>query len=249
MTGSVVDLPSDVTKYTGPITIDHNTQLTARLFHPTRKSWSGKTAATYLTEMPQLVISEINYHPYAPTTQELAQSPLLEQEDFEFIELKNIGSQPAYLVGMEFVEGVEYAFGSDRIDPGQYGVLVKNRDAFTLRYGNGVPVLGEFADGSLNNGGETLRLEDAAGRVVFEMTYADSALWPARADGSGGTLQLVDPDQTPVDQYSKSYRWRGSTGDGRLARYRRPARDSRSSSMKCSATPIHRLPIPTPSSC
>ena len=46
------------------------------------------------------------------------------------------------------------------------------------------------------------------------MTYGDSALWPARADGVGGTLQLIDPELTPASQYSKSYRWRGSTEIG-----------------------------------
>ena len=110
LTSSTVDLPSDIALYEGPITIDHNTQLTARLFDPARQTWSGKTSAIYLTDIPQLALTEINYHPAAPTAQELAQNLLLDQDDFEFLELQNVGSEPAYLVGLELVDGIEFAF-------------------------------------------------------------------------------------------------------------------------------------------
>ena len=45
--------------------------------------------------------------------------------------------------------------------PGGIALLVKNRAAFTQRYGGAWPVMGEY-DGNLSNGGENLLLLDCA---------------------------------------------------------------------------------------
>ena len=71
--------------------------------------------------------------------------------------------------------------------------------------------MGQFAAGSLDNGGETLALVDGAGREIVSATYSDGSLWPQAADGVGATLELIDQAQTPASQSSKYYRWRGST--------------------------------------
>jgi hypothetical protein len=68
--------------------------------------------------------------------------------------------------------------------------VVKNRDAFVQRYGNGLPVAGEY-DGNLSNGGENLLLVDI-GRQVLDVTYGTDAPWPANADGAGSSLELLD---------------------------------------------------------
>jgi hypothetical protein len=206
-----VDLPADVFEYTGPITIDRNVQLNARLLSDSGKTWSGLTSELYVTAAPQLAITEINYNPAVPSASELTQNPTLDKNDFEFIEVRNVAATTAYLVGTELASGVQFTFPSLALAAGEYGVLVQNEAAFRLRYGDAPRVLGQFTAGSLDNGGETLQLVDAAGGEIVRVSYDDSALWPQAADGTGATLELIDQVNTPVDQFSKFYRWRSST--------------------------------------
>ena len=62
----------------------------------------------------------------------------------------------------------------------------------------------------MDNGGETVRLEDAAGATIVELTYGDSDPWPGRADGKGATLELVDIEGDPNDAAN----WRSSSEFG-----------------------------------
>src|SRR5206468_2148411 len=66
-------------------------------------------------------------------------------------------------------------------------------------YGSSIPLAGEFA-GQLNNGGETLSLikpgPTAAEVIVIDaVTYSEALPWPAAANGTGPSLQLIDPAQ------------------------------------------------------
>ena len=95
---------------------------------------------------------------------------------------------------------VPFMATEDRLSPGEYVVIASNAAAFRARYGQNVPLVGEYT-GSLSNGGEQIVLTDAAGRTVLDFTYGDSGNsgWPNRADGNGATLELLDPTETPID--------------------------------------------------
>ncbi len=75
-------------------------------------------------------------------------------------------------------------------------------------------LLGQFNDGKLANGGENLALVDSQGQSILSFSYGDNDPWPERADGSGGTLEIVDATSTTVAEYGKHYHWRGSTDFG-----------------------------------
>jgi hypothetical protein len=62
-----------------------------------------------------------------------------------------------------------------------------------MRYGINRPIAGEYG-GQLSNGGETLRLVDAAGSNVLALTYGTTAPWPAAPDGSGPSLEVIVAD-------------------------------------------------------
>jgi len=158
-----------------------------------------------------LRITEINYNPADLTDAELSTFGTLNNDDFEFIELQNIGSTPLQLLGTQFTDGVEFVFPTVELQPGERGLVVKDTTAFARRYGTGLNVLGQFTSGGLSNGGERITLVDSLGQTVLDFSYDDNDPWPQRADGSGGTLQLKDAATTPVDQYGKHYHWRGST--------------------------------------
>jgi hypothetical protein len=161
--------------------------------------------------MPRVVISELNYHPYDPTPEEIAAG--FTADDFEFVELQNVGMNTPDLVHSRFTEGIDFQFPNVQLAPGQYAVIVSNLQAFQLRYGSQIPVLGEYED-NLSNAGERITLVSATGDELLDFVYGDSTLWPRSADGIGASLQLTRPAGTPLSQLSKYYQWRGSTEFG-----------------------------------
>jgi hypothetical protein len=141
---------------------------------------------TYAGAIPQaedwVVINEIHYNPDIPGT--------------SFIELHNRHvSSPFNLAGFR-LDGIGYTFPADAtIGPGKFLLLVADRTAFVATFGFGIPIFDAFT-GSLDNDGERLRLFPPGSAVPFsEVRYLDRMPWPAVADGSGPSLQLIDPAQ------------------------------------------------------
>jgi hypothetical protein len=141
-----------------------------------------------------LGISELHYHPAAPTP---AENPagLFETDDFQFVELVNRGAASIELAGCAFTAGINYAFTTSKVlPPGGSLVLAKNAEAFSARYG--FAPAGEFTS-SLAREGEIITLLSAAGAVITSFAYDDDDPWPASADGDGYSLQLIRPKTGP----------------------------------------------------
>ena len=85
--------------------------------------------------------------------------------------------------------GVGFTFPEGTIIPGHGFLLVAKDPANAALAGKGA--LGPFT-GQLDNGGETVRLENNSGRVMDELSYSDEGDWPVGADGSGATLTKRD---------------------------------------------------------
>ena len=171
--------------------------------------WSPLSRAVFQVAPPTIAVTELNYHPADPSLAELALLPEVEADDFEFIEIQNNGPEQISLAGLRLTSGVTFDFPSQLLDPGDYAVVAANQSALRVRYGNEVPIIGQY-NGRLDNGGERIEFTDALGAPLLEFSYRDNTPWPDTADGRGATLVLQDP-QTPADQYGKPYRWRGST--------------------------------------
>ncbi len=133
-----------------------------------------------------VVINEIMYHSLAP--------------DADYIEIYNF--HPSYsfdLSGFE-LRGVDFTFPAGTlIAANGYLVIAENKAAFGIAYDPILPVLGPFS-GKLQNDGEKLRLVKpgvggAAETVIDDVRYDNTAPWPLAADGTGPSLQLVDPTQ------------------------------------------------------
>lgn len=129
-------------------------------------------------------------------------------DDFEFLELLNIGSEPIELGGFAFTTGVAHTFQNRTLAGGESVVVARNRAAFLSRYPSAAASLaqGEYT-GRLDNGGELLTLVDAAGEIIFAIAYGDSGDWPGRADGDGSSLELADLAGDP----NEPGRWRPSS--------------------------------------
>jgi hypothetical protein len=161
-----------------------------------------------------LRVSEIMYNP-AP----MAGNPTDPQE-FEYIEIKNISATDTVsLSGVRFVEGVTFNFTGSAVTslaPGARAVVVKNMAAFNGKYAAGPIPAGQYT-GSLDNGGERIRLLDASNEEILDFSYNNS--WYPITDGTGFSLVTVDDNAEP-DAWGTKVQWRpsgtatGSPGSG-----------------------------------
>ncbi|OHB66209.1 MAG: hypothetical protein A2V70_12265, partial [Planctomycetes bacterium RBG_13_63_9] len=207
---------------TGPISVDAYTRITARVYQanhgptnqgyiPTGDDWSAPAVGEYfvnaLVGPADVVITEINYHPLAPTAGELATQPLedpdYESDDFEFVELKNVSGHTVNIRGVRFMGGMEFTFGSHVLADGELIVVVEDLEGFTARYGiegslegTGITVAGAWK-GELDNKGEQLTVLGRDGSTLLDFAYDDGGDWPGRADGNGSSLELQDPSAVP----------------------------------------------------
>ncbi len=203
-----LQLDATTTTVATPIDLEESSLVSARV--QDGGQWSAVSQAQFYTDelaSPEnLIVTEINYHPHAPTGDELATQPPgatpFTADDFEFIELVSLSHDRVVdLTDVQFVDGIEFAFNDGDVhtlQPGQRVVVVKNAAAFEARYGEGHLVAGTFVDTGLSNGGEDLRLDGTYEQILFNFEYDDENSWPGRADGKGATLVLTNPAAVPT---------------------------------------------------
>ena len=171
--------------YSGAIGLTKGTHVKARAYD--NGEWSALSEATYCIDLaPAIRITEVMYNPADPSAAEIA-AGFADNDMFEFIELRNTGSQTLPLEGMRLSDGVEFTFPQISLAPGDYVVVVANQAAFQHRYsGFAGTIAGQFDSGTLNNGGERVQLDAPIGGVIHEFTYKDG--WFGHTDGEGFSL-------------------------------------------------------------
>ena len=176
---------------------------------PVEFAASAADVSIYLTS---LVVSEVMYHPLAQTAAESAQGWIA--DDFEYLEVRNVGATSLDLTNVGFTNGVTFAFASGTtLAAGANTLVVRNIAAFTSRYGAGKPIAGTWLAGdSLSNNGEEITLNYGSGQPIIDFTYSDTAPWPAPADGQGYSLVLVAPEMLPNPALAQN--WRASRALG-----------------------------------
>jgi hypothetical protein len=189
--------------YNNAITIESDTRLTARVLRD--GIWSGWTDAVYLTKPSQFVVSEIHYSPAPPTVAEMI-AGFTDNDDFEFIELRNISSTNLDLQGIRITAGVSFVFPAMTLSAGQRALVVKNAAAFELRYGSVANVVGTYT-GNLANEGERIEVLGPVGETTMDFTYGDG--WHPLTDGEGPSLVIVD-DTAAFDTWNDAASWRPS---------------------------------------
>jgi hypothetical protein len=156
-----------------------------------------------------LRVSELMYNP--------APDPLgrYDKEEFEFLELTNISSNRTLdLSTVSISNGISFSFGSASITtlaPGDYVLVVRNRDAFNLRYpGLSSKVAGQYS-GKLNNDGETIDITETWNGTLVSFTYNDGLGWPQAADGGGHSIVpagwwTMEDQQAGILNYGPNWR-------------------------------------------
>jgi hypothetical protein len=194
------EISESARQYTEPLLLEQTTHVKARVFD--NVNWSAVHEATLyvLQGMENLRITEIHYHPLDDDSADNNDG------EYEFIELKNIGEETLDVSGMYFSRGITYSFPNDAaIGPGGFIVLASNKSAFLTRYG--FQAYGEY-EGQLDNNGETIALNTAAGDTVIKIHYSDKYPWPNSADGAG--YSLVPRELNPYKDQNDGANWMAS---------------------------------------
>ncbi len=185
------------------LTIDQNTNIFARA--KDGSLWSAPASELYVVDLtPGLTISEINYNPHDPSAAEIL-AGFIDNDEFEFVEIHNIGDSPISLESYSFGEGISLTFGvgAPTLAPGDFAVVVRNLPAFQMRYGtSGITVAGIYT-GLLDNSGERISLLGPVGETISALEYGDGGDWPNRADGSASSLELSDDSVIPAGEIGR----------------------------------------------
>jgi len=183
--------------YNQPVTLTKSTRIKARV--KSGNTWSALNEATYAVGpvAENLRITEIMYH---PQSQAEPNDP-----NEEFIELTNIGAETINLNLVKFTNGIDFTFPDLELSPGEYLVVVQDRDAFEARYGTEINIAGQYS-GRLANGGERIRLEDAVGQTILDFSYKDG--WYDGTDSQGYSLTIINPlNSDPNREYRPGKRF------------------------------------------
>lgn len=179
-----------------------STRVRARVLEAGR--WSALGDALFTVDSG-LRVTEVQYHPPPPPEG----SPFA-REDFEFIELQNLGTSTLDLSGVRLATGVEFDFTGvvTALAPREIVVVVENLQAFASRYDlTATQVAGQYR-GRLRNEGEDIALVGPLGETILEFSYDDR--WYPETDGQGPSLVNADP-RTAVDAWGSAANWRPSS--------------------------------------
>ncbi|HEX41050.1 MAG TPA: lamin tail domain-containing protein, partial [Phycisphaerales bacterium] len=168
-------------------------------------NWSALNDAVFAVGpvAESLRISEIMYHPRSTG------SPI--DADKEYIELVNIGAAAINLNLVRFTNGVQFTFADRLLNPGEHVLVVRDMAAFEAEYGPGLNVAGQYI-GALDNSGERITLEDAAGTIIHSFRYRDD--WYGITDGGGFSLTVRDLFATDPNVLNEKSGWRPSAEAG-----------------------------------
>ena len=133
-----------------------------------------------------IIINEIMYH------------PSLTNSGGEYLELYNKGAGSVNLSEW-VIEGI----GSYAIPPGttlgggEY--LVVYRDPGAIAFYGLTNYVGPYAPSNLSNGGESITLTNSSLVIIDSVSYDDYWPWHSEADGTGPSLELINPDMSNDD--------------------------------------------------
>jgi hypothetical protein len=209
-------LPENAVEPNSALVLSNDTVITTRLLND--GEWSALESVPFLmmgrapASAENLAITEIHYNPDG-------------DDEYEFIEIYNCGTNIADLSGVAFDDGVSFEFPAGLgIEPGEFLVVVEDSTAFEERYQNAVStwyypeitVVGQWS-GALNNDGETVVLTGSNGVAIASIPYSPDGVWPGRADSGGSSLELRDIEALPSSQperdvfLSNGDNWRSSS--------------------------------------
>jgi len=178
--------------YNGAITISTISEIRARV--KIGSNWSPNCPELYfpIQNWDDLVINEIHYH----IADSIFFNPAINSQDtvdgknFEFVELKNTGTENINLYRSEFTKGINLIIDSFLIiPPGGFAVFAEDASWFETRYGfapDGV------YQGQLDDEGEKINLKNPQGYFIDTVRYSHLNPWDEATSQSGYSLELLN---------------------------------------------------------
>ena len=197
----ILCIPQLIISQTGQdegVPIDETVDLRVRA--KSGQTWSALNQAIFTSNSVKnsLRITEIMYNPA--------------NSGGEYIELKNIGSEPINLYLCQFTDGVDFTFPDMDLSPGETILVVEDESEFLDSYSSSSVIFniaGEFENGTgLSNGGEEIVLRDAIGQEIHDFDYED--LYPI-TDGLGFSICINEPSSANLDDWDNPNNWSPST--------------------------------------
>lgn len=204
--GKTATISPTAIRFTQPLSLDQSTRVKARVL--SAGTWSPLSDVIFTVPLEGLQITEIMYHPQAH-----AAWPQWDENQFEFIEIANLGSLAIDLSSFTFGDGIDFTFPkapTSLLDPHQYLVLAKNVEAFRALHGEGPTIAGTY-NGQLANEGERVTLVDPLGQTLLDVSYDDQ--WYPETDGRGFSLTRNLANLAEAD-LSRKEAWKASTRSG-----------------------------------
>ena len=170
---------------TSPVTINNTTPITARA--KSGPNWSSMLNQVIpIGKKPEMLITEIHYHPVAPS------DSVIPENDLEFIEIFNPSAEAIQLHDMTVQGGIQFIFPTFQLESEKLVLLAKNPEALMEVYGlDREMILGPY-EGNLSNSGDSFSITDTAGREILFVKYSDDAPWPETPDGTGPSLEIIN---------------------------------------------------------
>jgi len=132
---------------------------------------------------------------------------------YEFVEIVNTHTNETVgLTGVSLSDGILFDFPTGTVlAAGAYLVVAADTNAFAERYETtGGMIAGEYS-GALDGGGERVKLDDASGSTIHEITYGTGCNWPAKTV-AGHSLVLREGTAIPGGRMRDAAAfWRDST--------------------------------------
>ncbi len=141
------------------------------------------------TEVADVIINEINYN--SPATIDAG----------DWIELYNASGMSVDVSGWSFRDGSGDYFNIPSgvtLSPDSYLVLVEDSVRFQQIYPTVTNFIGAFGNAltgsfKLSNSGEFISISNADASYIDTVFYKDELPWPVEPDGTGPSLQLINP--------------------------------------------------------
>jgi hypothetical protein len=198
--GAAIDADTGV--FTWAVGSDAGSSTNLITVHVTDNAEDARTASqsfrVVVVAQPRLVINEIMYNPAVPGA--------------KFVELYNASTNTAWDLSNWLLTGTRYVFPTGtRLAPGAYLAVAGDTNRFIATYGNRPNLVGNFVD-ELSPGAGVIELyrsqTPAPDTLVDRVAFRAGAPWPLLANGSGPSLQLLDPRQ----DNSRVANWSAVTG-------------------------------------
>ncbi len=201
------DQAAEALAYAGPIPLNANSRVRARVKR--EGAWSALVEGTFVVSTPPLVVTEVMFNPAPPPAGSIYRS-----DDFEFVELQNIGTEPISMDGVQLTDAVKFTFpigAVPPVPPGGHVLVVRKRDAFATRYAaDRMAIAGEY-NPTLGNSSGTVGVRGAVDEPITRFRYLGA--WYPQAAGQGHSIVPVDP-RAAQETLSQKEAWRPSTAPG-----------------------------------